>query len=158
MDLKTEGGETWDTVKVNFAIEIRVVKNLHGDFLLAVELGFEIVVVDGDILLDVLAGKNDFFVFPPPIDTHKSPIRDRDWDPKQEDEENIRLEPPAIYQRQNALDEPWNDEDECRELEVGEITRTLGKTDEGGIFDSRGVGDMDVGRGHGQRIGDLFWV
>jgi hypothetical protein len=140
--------ESRHTVEVNFALEIRVVKDLHRDLLLAVVLSLEPRVVNGDVFLDVAFRQNDLLVLTLAVHTHESPVRHRDRKAEDQEEEEIGLEPTTVDDGQDALDEPWHDDDEGGEVEVVERTVALHKTDYGRIFDRWGVRRVHGFDGH----------
>ena len=59
------------TLEVNFTLKIRVVEDLHGNFLLAFVQLLELGVVDSDVLVNILARQLNFFVFPASVNAHK---------------------------------------------------------------------------------------
>lgn len=63
-------------IEINFALEIRVVEDLHGDFLLALVQLLELGVVDSDVLVNILARQLNLFVFPAPVNAHERPVAD----------------------------------------------------------------------------------
>ena len=137
------------TVELNLVVEKRVMEHLHGDLLLAKVLCLEFGVLDGDVFLDVTARKLDLLVLAGAVHAHRSPVRDGDGDTEKDNEEDVCLEAAMAEDRQSALDEPWDAEDEASKLGVGEVAVALGEADEGGIFDGGGGCDLDgVGR-HG---------
>ena len=116
------------TVEINLALEIRVVEDLHGDFLPSMVLGFQLGVVNGDILLDVAVGKDDFLVFPLAIHTHKCPIRHSHRYSEEEDHEKVCLEPAIVHDWEHALDNPWYDDDQGGEVQVAESAIAIVET------------------------------
>lgn len=64
------------TLEVNFALKIRVVEDLHGNFLLAFVQLLELGVIDGDVVVNILARQLNLFVFSASVNAHKGPVTD----------------------------------------------------------------------------------
>lgn len=137
------------TVEVNFPLKVRVMEDLHGDFLLAVVLLPELWVVDGDVLLEVFAGHEDLGIPASAVHAGYSPVCNSDRNAGNDEEEEVGLEATAVYNGEDTFDEPWNTNNENCELGVREVAITLCQTDEGGIFYGRDIGDAHWSKGHG---------
>jgi len=132
-------------------------EELHGHLLLALVHLFELVVLDSDILLDVLAGQCDLLVSPRTINTVKSPIPHCSRGASQEEHEQIRLEAAIFNDGKESLEDIRNDQNEGSKMVIVEGAVALGKTDKWGIFDSGVVRHPHRGRTHGGGEGkDIF--
>ena len=140
--------EAGHTVEIDLALKVRVVEDLHGDLLLAKVLCLEFGVLDGDVFLDVTARKLDLLVLAGAVHAHRGPVRDGDGDTEKNDKEDVCLEAAMAEDRQSALDEPWDAEDEGGEVEVVEGAVALCEADEGRVLDGGCVCLCDGEGGH----------
>lgn len=147
------------TIEVGLIVKESVVENLHGNLLLSKVLGLEFGVLDSDVFFDITAGKLNLLVLARAVGAHDGPIACGDGDAKENDKEEVGLDTAVAEDGEGTLDKPWDTEDECCEVSVGEVTITLCEADEGCVLYGGGVCDGDrVGghggvRGHG-RLGD----
>jgi hypothetical protein len=92
------------TIKVDFAVKIGVVKGLHRNFLLVMVTSLELRIFNGDVLLNVLAGKSDLVILALAKHAHESPIGDRDGNTKKGGKEEICFEATAVNEREDAFE------------------------------------------------------
>ena len=100
----TRGVETQTTFEVDLSVKVRVVEDLHGNFFLSMIESLEFTVLDGDVLLDILARQNDLLIIAFPVHGCHCPVDDYDRDSKDDDEEDIGLESTTVDDGENALD------------------------------------------------------
>lgn len=106
------------TIEFNFSFKVRVMEDLHGDFFLAMVPFPELWVVDGDILLKVFTGHENLGVLASTISTGHGPVCDRDRKTSNDKKEYVGLEATAVYDGENTFEEPWNTNNEYRELGI----------------------------------------
>ena len=137
------------TIKIDLAIKVGVVEELHGHLLLAFVHLLELGIVNGDILLDVLARQRDLLVSPRTINAVESPIPHCSRGSSQQEHEQISLEAAIFNDGKERLEDVRNDHKEGGEMIIVEGAVPLGKTDKGSVFDS-GIVRHPHGRGaHG---------
>ncbi|KAG6839875.1 hypothetical protein H0H87_012760 [Tephrocybe sp. NHM501043] len=108
-------------------------EGLHGDLVLA---QIEVLVLDGDVLLDVLGGEPDLFVPPRAIVADEGPVRDGGGDAGDDEEEEVGLEAAAVDEGEEGLEEVRDDDDGGGEVEVVEGAVALAcEADERRVFD-----------------------
>ena len=110
------GVEAQSTVEVDLAVKVRIMEDLHGNFFLSVIEGLEFIILDGDVLLDILARQNDLLVLAFPVHGCHRPVGNYDRDTKNDDEEDIGLESATVDDGENVLDDKGHTEDEDGEV------------------------------------------
>ena len=100
------------TVELVFSLEVSVVKDLHGNFLLVVVLGLEVRIIGGDKFLDVNRRDGDLLVLPLAIDAHDNPISNGQGHSENDNEEDVRLEPAVRNDGQDTFQHPRDAEDD----------------------------------------------
>lgn len=133
------------TIKINLALEKRIMEHLHRDLLLPMVLRLKHRIVYRNILLQVPLGQHNLLVLAPAVRTHEGPIRDRDRETREQGKEDIGLEAAAVEDGKDAFEEPGHDDNEGAEVDVAEGAVALDQTLDGRVFD-RGR----VGRAHGE--------
>jgi hypothetical protein len=94
----------------------------------------ELWVVDGNVLLEVFAGHQDLEILASTERAGYGPACDSDRNAGNDEEEEVGLETTAVYNGEDALDEPWNTNNEYCEVSVRKVAVTLCQTAEWGIF------------------------
>lgn len=145
------------TIKIDLAIKVGVVEELHRHLLLALVHLLELGVLDSNILLDVLARQRDLLVSPRTINTVERPIPHCSRDTSQQEHEQIGLEAAIFNDGKERLEDIRNDHDEGSEMIIVEGAVALSKTDKGSVFDSGVVRHPHGGGTHGGGEGkDIF--
>lgn len=137
------------TVEVNLVVKVRVVEDLHGDLVFRGVEALELLVLDGDVVLNVLAWEDDLFVATTTNMAHDSPVCNGGRDARDDKEEEVGLDAATVDERKEPLEDVGDTDDECGEVEVAEGAISLCKTKLGGVLDSRLVGG--TGR-HGVQV------
>jgi hypothetical protein len=141
------------TSEVNFTLKIRVVEDLHGNFLFAFVQLLELGVVDSDVLVNILARQLNLFVFPVSVNAHKGPVTDSRGCTKYEKQEQVGFETTILDDGSEGFDNIRDDKDEDGQMDVAKRTIALCETDEGRILDSGVLCDPHCGGGHGWELG-----
>ena len=139
------------TIELVFSVKVSIVEDLDGNLLLVVILCLEVGVIGGDEFFDVDRGDGDLFVFSLAIDAHESPISDSQGDTKNDDEENVRLDPTMGDDGQDTFQHPRDTKDNCGQMEVIEVPVALCHADQRGIFYGWGLGYLHGRIDHGCR-------
>lgn len=139
---------TKHTIEVYFSFKVRVVEDLHGNLVLALVQFLHFDVLNGNILLNVLAGEKNLLVLSTAIHAVQSPVRDSGGDTGDDQEEEVGLETTATDERKEGLEEVGNDDHASCEVNIVECAIALGETDQRGIFNGRQVGHPHSGGRH----------
>jgi hypothetical protein len=108
------------------------VEDLHGDLLTRILLQRRVLEVD--VVLEWFAREGNLFVDPFTVFRSQVPVSHAKREEEQDTEE---VERPSGLEGQNLGDEPWSDEEDCHELQVGERGTALGGKRgicDGGVF------------------------
>ena len=122
------------TLEVNLAVEVCIVENLHGDFLLSAVMDLQRRVLNGKILLYVFARELDLLILAFTVCTHDRPISYGDRNTENDDEEPVSFEPTVPDDGQPFFEEVGYPQNETYEGRVAERAIPLGKTEKGGIL------------------------
>src|SRR5258708_31787608 len=134
------------TLKLNFPINVRVVKNLHRDFGISESpLMLQVRVLDLVVETRRSTREVDFFISARSVVAHDCPVRDCDGHSQKKDEETVGVKPSSVQKREGALDKPWNTKDEGRQLIIREGAISLSR--EGNVVDG----------GHPRNSHNLLW-
>lgn len=104
------------TIELVLPVKVSIVEDLDGNLLLVVILCLEVRVIGGDEFFNVDRGDGDLFVLPLAIDAHESPISDSQGDTKNDDEEDVSLEPAMGDDGQDTFQHPRDTEDDCGQM------------------------------------------
>lgn len=113
------------TFKVNLAVEICVVENLHGDLVLSVIIFFKLFITNVDVLCNIFPRQLYALVDATADVRHEHPITKRDGEAEESNEEPVRVEPASVDERKGALDHIGHAEDERSEMIVRERAAAL---------------------------------
>ena len=136
------------TFEVNFALKIRVMEDLHGNLFLSFVKLLQFGVLDVDIFLNVLARQHDFLVPATTVNTVESPVANSCGSARQKEHEKVGFEPSIFDNREEALDDIRNDDEEGSKMIVVECTVSFSKAYQRRVFDSGVVGDPHRRGGH----------
>jgi hypothetical protein len=125
------------TFNVNLAVEISVVENLHGDFVLSVIVFFELFIMNVDVRFNIFSRQRDALVDASTDARHEHPVTNRDGDTEESNEEPVRVEPAAVDEREGALNHVGHTEDERSKMVVRERAAALGQAKNGRVLQRR---------------------
>jgi hypothetical protein len=94
------------------------VEDLHRDFILSMIISLEFEILYFDILFDILTGQDDLGVYAGADSGHDHPVDNSERETHDENEEPISIEAASVDDGEDALDEPWDNEDDGGEVIV----------------------------------------
>jgi len=106
------------TVEVNLFLKVRVVEDLHGNFFLAMIEGLEFWILDGDVLLYFLRGKDDLLILAFSVHGGEGPVCKGDGDAQEDDEKEVGGETAPIDKGGDTFQEVRYAENECGKVYV----------------------------------------
>lgn len=106
------------TLEVDLAVEVGVVEDLHGNFILSVIIPLELEVLYFDVLFDIFTGQDDLCIDGGAESGHEHPVSDSQGETHDKDEGPVSVESPSVDDWENALDEPRDTEHDGGELVV----------------------------------------
>ncbi|KAI3480724.1 hypothetical protein L1887_57203 [Cichorium endivia] len=132
---------------LDLAGKVGVVEGLVRDLLVRVVLLAQGGVLDVHVVLERLAGQLHLFVDARAVGGHDGPVGDGDGRAKEGAEQQVAepSEPLGVDERDQTQHDGWGEEDEEREVEVGEGAVAL--CGEGSVGDGRVVGELDLAAG-----------
>jgi len=140
------------TIKLDFAVKVRVMENLHRNLAPGIIQLLHLRVLDGDVLFNVLARKLNLLVFPLSIHAVQGPVRDSGGYASKDEQKEIGLEPATVDEGKEGLEDVRSDEDAYSKVVVVEGAVAFCEAYKGSIFYCGEAGDPHGGgrRGHGE--------